>query len=146
MRQCVNLRPPHPLPALRGKRSWMRAGLSPSLGQVVIPVVFAPKVGRFQWVQSAVPCVRAPRHTQRQQSYLAEPRRRLGAPRAPSGPGLAASSVLRPASPSSLSALFEIELCFLPSTRERGNGCFPFHLASAHPLSLARPLSSSRMT
>lgn len=48
----------------------------------------------------------------------------------------------RPASPSSLSALFEIELCFLPSTRERGNGCFPFHLASAHPLPLARPLSS----
>ena len=131
--------PRTPNPALWGFRSRVpRTESFPAADfNVLAPAVFAPKVGRLQWVQSAVPRVRAPRHTQLEQSHRGNPDG-VSEPRGhPAGLGW-----LRPASPSSQSALFEIELCSFASVCERGNRCFPFYRDSAQPLSSAWPLSS----
>lgn len=57
------------------------------------------------------------------------------APRSPAG---IQGAQLHPTSPSSQFALFQIVLCSLPSTGERGNLCFAFY----GPSSPVRPLSS----
>lgn len=94
------------------------------------PVVFAPKVGRLQWVS--------------QQSPRAGSSPPSASANLPCGIVKASRSLadiqrawgwLRPASllPSQ-SAFFEIQLCAFPSTGERGSRYFPFYLASSHPL------------
>lgn len=129
-----------PRPQRSGASGVAHGGLSPFLGQMAMswsPLCLLPRLVDFSGSNQLCPAC-GPLATRSFSKATWQNREGVWEPRGhPADPGWQ-----RPASPSSLSALFEIVLCFLPSTRERGDGCFPFYLASAHPLSLARPLSS----
>lgn len=135
MLQCVNLRPSAaPRPQRSRAIGVGYQGLGPSLGQIVIPwslLCLLPRLVDSSESNQQCPVCGLLATTSFSKATW-QPRGH------PADPGL-----LRPAPcVPLLSALFEIELCFLLSTGDRGNGCFPFYLASAHPLSLAQPLSS----